>query len=142
MCRPHQVQCQPSCTNSGRDLGFTIVLLLVLGAIISVVGPVVAAISHVLADVIKLAVIGVGSGILLAAMAWVTAHVIRARALNDRPPRIYLTAWHEPARTVRAPQAAQRCLACGGKGRILQTSHHGVFQLRPCPQCQPAQLAR
>lgn len=145
MCRPDQVQCRPSCTNSASDLGFTVILLIVIGAAIAAIGPVVGLVSHMVADIVKYTVIGAGSGLLLAAITFIAVHSLRARALTAHMPRIHLTARQEPGRisTQHIPISRQRCITCGDKGRIIRVIGRGdSFQIRACPDCQPAELAR
>lgn len=144
MCRPDQVQCRPSCTNSASDLGFTVILLIVIGAAIASIGPVVGLVSHMIADIVKYTVIGAGSGLLLAAITFIAVHSLRARALNGHAPSIHLTARQQPSRISiqQAPISQQRCITCGDKGRIIRVGGNGdSFQIRACPDCQPAQLA-
>jgi hypothetical protein len=140
MCKPSRC-CNPKSADAVGIVAMVVIALAILGA----VGPIVAAISHVIIEVIKLVAIGVASGAMIAAVAWVTVQVMRARAINRPAPRNYVTVWEEPARISRAQIAIdeQSCITCGDTGRIIRIIGNGdSFQIRACPECQPAQLTR
>jgi hypothetical protein len=137
--------CKPShCNTKSADALGIVAMVVIALAVFGTVGPIVAAISHVIIEVIKLVAIGIASGAMLAVAAWVTVQVMRARAVNRPAPRRYLTPRQEPARlTVRPPIYEQSCITCGDTGRIIRVIGNGdSFQIRACPECQPAQLTR
>lgn len=137
--------CKPSRCNTRSADGIGIIALAVVAlAVIGTVGPIVAAISHVIIEVAKLVAIGIASGTMIAVAAWVTVQVLRARAISRSLSRVYLTARQEPARvTARTPLYEQSCITCGDTGRIIRMIGNGdSFQIRACPECQPAQLTR
>ena len=137
--------CKPSRSYKGSanaaDLVATVAVVVVALAVIGTVGPLVVAISHVVVDVAKLAAVGIGSGVMLAAIIWVAAQTLRAYPVSRRARRLYLTARQEPARLT--PVSEQSCITCGDTGRITQVIGNGdLLRLKACPDCQPAQLTR
>jgi hypothetical protein len=63
-----------------------------------------------------------------------------ARVLDDEQGLAQIYAMHgqqAPATTGSPP-----CLACGGAGEVLRSDGNGSFELRACPECRPARLAR
>jgi len=138
--------CKPSHCNTKNTEAVGIVAMVVIAlAILGTVGPIVAAISHVIIEVIKLVAIGIASGAMIAAVAWATVQVMRARAINRPAPWNYLPAQQGPARISRPrlPIIEQSCITCGDTGRIIRVFGNGdSFQIRACPECQPAQLTR
>ena len=135
--------CRPSCCNT-RGQGTTgIAAAAVIGtAMIAVkTGPIMVRILHDVAEVLIIVALTA-----LTALALVIAACLIAR----------LVRWHlrQSAAQQRARQASipvtdefalaaeqTHCLACGGNGRVLQPARNGSYQLRPCPECQPARLA-
>jgi hypothetical protein len=141
MCRPS------NCNTSARTADAVgLVVMVVIGlAVIGVVLPVVTAVAHVFVEVIKLAAVGIASGAMLAAITWLAVHIVRAGAISRPASQIRLTARQDPAHLTSAPVpvSEQSCLTCGDKGRIIRAIGNGSsVQVRPCPECQPAQLTR
>jgi hypothetical protein len=63
-----------------------------------------------------------------------------ARVLDDETGLAQIYATHgqqAPART-----GSPSCVACGGAGEVLRSDGTGSFELRACPECRPARLAR
>ena len=111
-------------------------------AVIGTVGPVVLAVSRVVIEVVRLAAIGIGVGVMLAAAVWIIVQLLRATAASRPARRIYLTTRQEAARITRG-MSEQACITCGDTGRIIRViGNNGPIQVRACPDCQPAQLAR
>ena len=137
--------CKPSRSSMGTartaDLVATVAVVVVALAVIGTVGPAVLAISRVVVDVAKLAAVGIGSGVMLAAIIWVAAQTLRAYPVSRPARRLYLTARQEPARLT--PVSEQSCLTCGDTGRIVQIiGQSKTIGVQQCPDCQPAQLTR
>ena len=138
--------CKPSCNyaasaRTADAVGILVAAVIAL-AVIGTVGPVVLAISRIVIDVVKLAAIGIGTGVMLATAIWITIQLLRATATSRPARRIYLTARQEATRITRGV-SEQNCITCGDTGRIIRAiGNDGPIQLRACPDCQPAQLAR
>jgi hypothetical protein len=137
--------CKPSCCTSSRDSGGTgiaaIAVLLVVVFIAFKIGPVVAEIGRIILDVIRIAAITLASAIVLAAMIWLTVRIARLRSRHRTSP----IQVHQVPTVIAGNSppdiASANCLACGGDGHVLRASRNGSFQVRACPECQPARLA-
>ena len=137
--------CKPSSSSHSNartaDLVGAVVVAVIVLAVIGTVGPAVTAVAHVAFEVVKLTAIGIGFGAMIGAVTWLAMHILRAATLARPVPQIRLTARQDPARL--KPVSEQVCLTCGDKGRIIRAIGNGsAIQLRPCPDCQPAQLIR
>jgi hypothetical protein len=138
MCKPSRNYSSSARTADAVGLVAAVVIAL---AVIGTVGPLILAISHAVVDVAKLAAIGIGSGAMLAGVIWITVQILRACAVSRPARRIQLNARQEPARLT--PVSEQSCLTCGDTGRIVRiVGNSEAIQVRPCRDCQPAQLTR
>jgi hypothetical protein len=137
--------CRPSCcNNSSHGSGGTglaiIAILLAAGLVITKIGPAIAEIGHIILNIVRIAALGTGSAVVLAAIIWLAVRHAR------RPIRQHSS--QQLARDISATYAAgftpvceQSCLSCGDRGHVIRVIGNGVFLARPCPDCRPAQLA-
>ncbi len=140
MCKPSRSYMGTARTADAVGVLATVVIGL---AVIGIVGPIVLSVGRAVAEVAKLAAIGIGSGAMIAVIIWVTVQILRATAGSRPASRIYLTARQEPARITGKPVSEQNCLTCGDTGRIVRVIGQGdSLRIRACPDCQPAQLTR
>jgi len=139
MCKPSRNYATSARTADA--VGILVAAVIAL-AVIGTVGPVVLAVSRIVVDVLKLAAIGIGTGVMLAAAVWITIQLVRATATSRPARRIYLTARQEATRITRGV-SEQNCITCGDTGRIIRViGQNDAVSVRACPDCQPAQLAR
>ncbi len=138
--------CRPSCCNNSSHgsggTGLAVVAIVLAVALVAArIGPAIAETGRIALDVIRIAALGIGSAVVLAAVIWLAVRHAR-RPIRRRPtqqlarrmPGTYVTGF--------VPASEQSCLACGDKGRIVQEIGSSAFLVRPCPDCRPAQLAR
>jgi hypothetical protein len=122
---------------------------------------------HDVVEVLRIAAVTVGAVAAAAITVWivillvrwrlrrrqaegqVTARVSRARAdiaaslsgvLDDEAGLAEIYAMH--GRQAPAWTGSPSCVACGGAGEVLRSDGNGSFELRACPECWPARLAR
>jgi hypothetical protein len=136
--------CRPSCCNNTRGQGTTgIAAAAVIGtAMIAVkTGPIMARFLHDTVEVLTIVTLTALTALALVMVACLIVRLVRwrlrQRATQQRARQISIPVTDEFA--LAAGQA--HCLACGGNGRVLQPARDGSYQFRPCPECQPAQLA-
>jgi hypothetical protein len=138
MCKPSRSYAASART---ADAVGVLVAAVIALAIVGTVGPVVLAICRVVIDIAKLAAIGIGTGVMLAAAVWITIQLLRATAASRPARRIYLTARQEATRITRGV-SEQNCITCGDTGRIIRAiGNDRPIQVRACPDCQPARLS-
>lgn len=136
--------CKPSCCTN-RDSGSTgltaIAVLLVAVFLAVKIAPAIVEIGRVVLDAIRIAAISLASAIVLAAISWLA---IRLLAIGRRHRKALAPGKQIPVAATTLLQAqggSPGCIACGGDGHVLQANRNGSFQVRACPECQPAQLA-
>jgi hypothetical protein len=136
--------CRPSCCNNTRGQGTTgIAAAAVIGtAMIAVkTGPIVARIIHDVVEVLTIVTLTALTALALVIVACLIVRLVRWR-LRQRATQQRAGKTSIPVTDEFAPAAERaHCLACGGNGRVLQPARNGSYQLRPCPECQPARLA-
>jgi hypothetical protein len=136
--------CRPSCCKPRSQAPGVAAVALIIGAGIAAakIRPEAHRIAHVAGEVLRSLAVITATTVAVAIAAWVLAHLVRwwLRHLNARPgqvPPTTVTAW--PAAGSVTDQ--RPCLACGGHGEVLRANSAGCFELRACPECQPARLA-
>jgi hypothetical protein len=138
--------CRPSCCNNSSPgsggTGLTVIAIILATAIVAAkIGPAIAETGRIVLDVIRIAAIATGSVVVLAATIWLTVRVAR-RFIHLRLSQRSVPGLQATYRADFVPVSQQSCLACGDKGHVIRVIGTSVFVVRPCPECQPAQLAR
>jgi hypothetical protein len=159
---------QPCCKPRSQAPGIAAVALIIGAGILAGKGRHIAGrVLHDVVEVLRIAAVTTGAVAAAAVTAWilillvrwqlrrrqagdqVTAKVARARVdiaaslarvLDDETGLAQIYAMHgqqAPART-NSPS----CVACGGAGEVLRSDGTGRFEIRACPECRPAWLAR
>jgi hypothetical protein len=137
--------CRPSCcNNSSHGSGGTglaiIAILLAAGLVITKIGPAIGEIGRIVLDMVRIAALGTGSAVVLAAIVWLA--VRRAgRSIRQRSSQQLAKDISAMCVAGLTPASEQSCLTCGDRGHVIRVIGNGVFLARPCPDCQPAQLA-
>ncbi len=133
--------CKPSCCNNSDagGAGLAAVVVLIVAVFLAVkVAPAIVEIGRVILDVIRIAAVSLASAVVLAAIAWLVVRLAQCVISKRRQLSKGTSAVRSPA---FVPISEQTCLACGDKGRVVRVFGNGAVAARPCPECQPAQLA-
>lgn len=138
--------CRPSCCNNSSygsgGTGLAVIAILLAAAFVAAkVGSAIAEIGRIVLDVIRIAAIATGSVLVLAATIWLTVALAR-RFIHQRSSQRSVPGIHATHKANVVPVGEQSCLACGDKGHVVRVIGTSVLVIRPCPECQPAQLAR
>jgi hypothetical protein len=136
--------CRPSCCdkNGGQGAGVAAVAIIIGAALIAAkIGPIVAAITHTVLEVLRIAALTTGLVLTVAVVTWAAIVITRwqlqrQKVLAANPVRVVVTRLWEQAESAARPD----CLACGGNGTVLRAIGSG-YQLSECPVCEPARRA-
>ena len=138
--------CRPSCCSksTGDGTGIAAVAVVTGAAIVAVkTGPIVARILHLIVEVLAIITLTAATALACILLGWLTVRIVRWRIHRHHAHRQI-----DPAAGSRRSPAAHRpgrqrpgCLACGDTGTVLRAISGSRYQARPCPACEPAQLA-
>jgi hypothetical protein len=133
--------CRPSCCDKPRSQApgvAAVALIIGAGLAADKIGPHMARIVHDVADVLRIIALTTGILVAVAIAAWITTRLVRWRLTHRSQLRQVTDTEKLRLRPVRDERS---CLACGGNGEVLRSDGAGRFELRACPECQPARLA-
>jgi hypothetical protein len=132
--------CRPSCCKPRSQASGVAAAALIIGAGIAVgkIRPEVHKIMHDVIDVLRTIGLTMAAIVAVTIVAWAAAQLVRwwLDCRKMRGGRV-----HPVASQLRSARNEQSCPACGGNGEVLRANSAGNFELRACPECQPARLA-
>lgn len=137
--------CRPSCCDKkgGQGAGVATVAVVIAAAlIVAKLGPIVAAIVHIVVEVLRVAALTTGMVLALVVITWAAIVIGRwqhqRKTLSDRT-RLAASATIRPS--VHQDSRRADCLACGNTGMVLRAISGGRYQPQDCPVCEPARRA-
>jgi hypothetical protein len=134
--------CRPSCCKPSNEGPGLAAVAVIAGAAVAYakIGHAVTEILHTATVVLTVLLLTAVAALAAIVVTCAMAHLIRTRrAHRQAVPRLIPSA--DP-QAVDQAQRAQRCLACGGTGTVLQAITGNDYRADPCPVCDPAERAR
>jgi hypothetical protein len=146
--------------SGGQGTGIAAAAVIIVAAVAAAkTGPVVAKVTHVAVEVLRIAALTAVTVVVAAVLAWVTVQVTRwwlrhRHAIRQKAPQLVITDVPDcephgigcacencPDYDELPVGDTTGCLGCGGRKTVLRAIDGGRYQADACPVCTPAERA-
>ena len=133
MCRP------PCCDNSrGQGTGIAAVAIILGAAFIAAkAGPIVAGITHIALEAIRIVALTAAAVLALAVLTWLTVMIVRWWLGHHGAQQRMAQSGGVAGQGIELLDDPISCLACGSTGRVLKAIGWNSYQPSSCPVCEP-----